>query len=308
MKNEFPNGVWPVMLTPYTEDNKIDYPALEKLTEWYFENDCDGLFAVCQSSEMFQLTLEERCKIAAAVKKYANGKPVIASGHISDSMEDQAEELKRMADTGIDALILISNRPAAQQESDQVMIERLQTLMEQLPKDLPLGFYECPYPYKRVLSREVVKFLVDSERFYFLKDTSCDMASMSEKLQLIQGSNLKLYNANTATLLESLQEGAAGYSGVMANFHPRLYSWLCKNYAAQPEKARKVTRSADHVLPDREQQLSRERQICITRRWSAMTLHSRRLDWKKLTVAQRMEAEQLIRLSAEVEIELGIAR
>ena len=36
------NGVWPVMLTPYTEDNKIDYPALEKLTEWYFENGCDG--------------------------------------------------------------------------------------------------------------------------------------------------------------------------------------------------------------------------------------------------------------------------
>lgn len=43
------------------------------------------------------------------MKKYANGKPgVIASGHISDSMEDQEEELKRMADTGIDALILIS--------------------------------------------------------------------------------------------------------------------------------------------------------------------------------------------------------
>ena len=121
-----------------------------------------------------KLTLEERCKIAAAVKKYANGKPVIASGHISDSMEDQEEELKRMADTGIDALILISNRPAAQQESDQMMIERLQTLMEQLPKDIPLGFYECPYPYKRVLSKEVVKFLVDSERFYFLKDTSCE--------------------------------------------------------------------------------------------------------------------------------------
>ena len=178
MKNEFPNGVWPVMLTPYTEDNKIDYPALEKLTEWYFENDCDGLFAVCQSSEMFQLTLEERCKIAAAVKKYANGKPVIASGHISDSMEDQEEELKRMADTGIDALILISNRPAAQQESDQVMIERLQTLMEQLPKDIPLGFYECPYPYKRVLSKEVVKFLVDSER-----KIAADPGKQSEALQ-----------------------------------------------------------------------------------------------------------------------------
>ena len=52
MKNEFPNGVWPVMLTPYTEDNKIDYPALEKLTEWYFENGCDGRYvspAKCSS-------------------------------------------------------------------------------------------------------------------------------------------------------------------------------------------------------------------------------------------------------------------
>ena len=38
-----------------------------------------------------------------------------------------------------------------------------------------------------------------------------------------------------------------------------------------------------------------------------MTLHSRKTDWKKLTVAQRMEAEQLIRLSTEVEAELGIA-
>ena len=257
---------------------------------------------------MFQQTLEERCKIAAAVKKYANGKPVIASGHISDSMEDQVEELKHMADTGIDALILISNRPAAQQESDQVMIERLQTLMEQLPKDLSLGFYECPYPYKRVLSKEVVKFLVDSERFYFLKDTSCDMASMSEKLQLIQGSNLKLYNANTATLLESLQEGAAGYSGVMANFHPRLYSWLCKNYAAQPEKARKVTDLLTMCSLIENSNYPVNAKYALQKMGVPMTLHSRRVDWKNLTVEQRMEAEQLIRLSAEVEAELGITR
>ena len=208
MKNEFPNGVWPVMLTPYTEDNKIDYPALEKLTEWYFENVCDGLFAVCQSSEMFQLTLEERCKIAAAVKKYANGKPVIASGHISDSMEDQEEELKRMADTGIDALILISNRPAAQQESDQVMIERLQTLMEQLPKDIPLGFYECPYPYKRVLSKEVVKFLVD--------------ILLSERYQLRYGEHERKIAAEPGKQSEALQCQYCDLTGIIAGGSRRI--------------------------------------------------------------------------------------
>lgn len=76
------------MLTPYTEDNKIDYPALEKLTEWYFENDCDGLFAVCQSSEMFQLTLEERCKIRSSSKEVCQRETGdCIQGHISDSME-----------------------------------------------------------------------------------------------------------------------------------------------------------------------------------------------------------------------------
>ena len=29
------NGVWPVMITPFTEDNKIDYAAVEKIIEWY---------------------------------------------------------------------------------------------------------------------------------------------------------------------------------------------------------------------------------------------------------------------------------
>ena len=127
----------------------------------------------------------------------------------------------------------------------------------------------------------MVKFLVDSERFYFLKDTSCDMASMSEKLQLIQGSNLKLYNANTATLLESLQEGAAGYSGVMANFHPRLYSWLCKNYAAQPEKARKVTDLLTMCSLIENSNYPVNAKYALQKMGVPMTLHSRRVDWKR---------------------------
>ena len=28
MKKEFPGGVWPVMLTPFTDENKVDYESL----------------------------------------------------------------------------------------------------------------------------------------------------------------------------------------------------------------------------------------------------------------------------------------
>ncbi len=239
--SKFNDGVWPVMLTPFTDDNEVDYEALGKLVDWYIENGVAGLFADCQSSEMFYLSLEERIKIAQFVKKQSDGRvPVVASGHISDKLEDQINELNAVAATGVDAVILISNRLAKEDEDDTVWLENLKKIIQELPENLPLGFYECPYPYKRIISPELLKWCAETGRFYFIKDTSCDLNNMEQKLKAIKGSHLKLFNANSSTLLETLQMGAAGFSGVMANFHPDLYVWLCRNYKKYPEKARKL--------------------------------------------------------------------
>ncbi len=241
MQHTFPNGVYPVMLTPFTEDNKVDYEALGKLVDWYIEKGVAGLFADCQSSEMFFLSLEERVEIGRFVKERAAGRvPVVTSGHISDSLEDQAKELTAIAKTGADAVILLTNRLAKEEESDEVWLENLKKLLEMIPKDVPLGFYECPYPYKRIISPELLKWCADSGRFYFIKDTSCDIENMKAKLDAIKGTNLKLFNANTSTLLESLELGGSGYSGVMANFHPELYVKLCESFWQGDGQSRKI--------------------------------------------------------------------
>ncbi|PHV70236.1 dihydrodipicolinate synthase family protein [Sporanaerobium hydrogeniformans] len=231
MNNNFPGGVWPVMLTPFTIEGKVDYKGLEELIEWYKDEGVHGLFAVCQSSEMFFLSLEERMKIARFVKEKAGNLPVIASGHVSDDFEAQVEELKGMRETGVDAVILITNRLAKETESDEIWMENLKKLLEHLPMDMKLGFYECPYPYKRILSKEITKWCAETGRFYFLKDTSCDIESIKAKLEVCKNTNLKLYNANTATLLQSLEAGATGYSGVMANMQGKLYTKLCADYS-----------------------------------------------------------------------------
>lgn len=229
MINKFPGGEWPTMLTPF-RDGKVDYTALEALIEWYIAHGVSGLFSVCQSSEMFELTLEERVSVARFVKEKSAGRvPVIAAGHISDGFEDQVAELNAIAGTGVDAVILITNRLAKEEESDEVWLANLQKLIARLPEDVPLGFYECPYPYKRVLTPMLTRWCAENGRFFFLKDTCCDIEQIKEKLEICKGTNLKLYNANTSTLLESLRAGAAGFSGVMANFQCSLYAWLCAN-------------------------------------------------------------------------------
>ena len=217
--------MWPVMLTPFTERGEVDYNALERLIAFYEEGGCSGLFAICQSSEVFHLSLEERVKIADFVKKHAHV-PVIASGHVSDGREAQLEELRRVTDTGVDAVILITNRLARNGEDPRVWMDNLMYLVDHLDPAMPLGFYECPAPYKRLMSLEELKTCAETGRFHFMKDTCCDIATLRARLEVLRGTNLRLYNANTTTLLDSLRAGAAGFSGVMASFHPELYAWL----------------------------------------------------------------------------------
>lgn len=228
--NNYPGGVWPVMLTPFHRNGEIDEEGLCALVDWYIDSGVSGLFASCQSSEIYKLNFEERIRVAQITRKAAHGRvPIVASGHVSDGIEDQIKEIEAMAATGVDAVILITNHFAAQTESDEQWKKKLETVLSRIDPAVRLGAYECPLPYKRLLSPDMIATMAKTERFYFLKDTCCDAATIRTKLAAIRGTNLKLYNANTATLLQSLRDGAPGYSGIMANFHPELYVWLTKN-------------------------------------------------------------------------------
>jgi len=230
--NEIKNGVWPVMITPFTADNQIDYPAVKAIIDFYAENGCAGVFAVCQSSEMFFLSKEERLALAKCCIDYCHekGLGVVVSGHVAPAVEDQIIEAQAIIDMGADSYVFISNQFASPEESEEVVKERITYLLDHIKGD-SFGIYECPYPYKRVISPELLKWIASLGKFAFLKDTCCDLQQLKAKCEAVEGTGLKIYNANGATLLESMRMGVAGYSGVMANFHPDMYAWLCDHYA-----------------------------------------------------------------------------
>ncbi len=240
MIKDIPNGVFPTMITPYTADNKVDYSAVESLIEWYDKKGCAGIFAICQSSEIFFLSFEERLELLKFIVKNApKNMHIVASGHTADDLETQIREANQFIDVGIDGYVFISNRLADKDEGDDVFLKNIEYVVNNIP-EIGLGIYECPYPYKRLMSPEVLKTLGETGKFRFLKDTCCSIDQLKAKLDAVKGTGLKIYNANSATLLESLKMGCEGFSGVMANFHPEFYVWLCENFAKEPEKAKKI--------------------------------------------------------------------
>ncbi|WP_175915773.1 MULTISPECIES: dihydrodipicolinate synthase family protein [unclassified Burkholderia] len=220
-------GIVPVMLTPFDDAGAIDYAGLERLIEWYLAHGSDALFAVAQSSEMQFLSLAERAELARfVVERVAGRVPVVASGHVSEDLDAQVAELCAAAESGAQGVVLVTNRLDPQRKGSAAFLDHLHKLLARLPTDLPLGLYECPAPYRRLLSDDELRACIDTGRFVMLKDVSCDLETVKRRVALAAGSPMKILNANAAIAWDAMKAGSAGFNGVFTNFHPDLYRWL----------------------------------------------------------------------------------
>lgn len=239
---DLPKGVWPVMLTPFTQEGAIDWDGVDAITNWYIESGVAGLFAVCLSSEMYHLTEGERLALARRVVKCADGRvPVLASGTFGEALDVKIDFVKQMSETGIDATVVLACQMAEEGNDDSVWQKNVEQLLE-ATGDLPLGLYECPAPYHRVLSPEMLGWCGSTGRFHLIKETTSETELNEAKIKAVVDSPLKYYKANTNYLLASLKAGADGYCGIAANFYPDLYVWLCHYFESEPEMAADLDR------------------------------------------------------------------
>ena len=221
------NGIIPVMLTVFDDHGGIDWESQKRLTDWYLKQGGESLFAVCQSSEMLYLDLDEREALARFTVDAVDGRvPVIASGHVGVTLEEQITELTQIANTGIDCLVFVTNRLDPDNLGSEHLFKTVETLKQELPTELRLGLYECPVPYRRLLSDDEITYFAQDPRFVILKDVSCDLQTVRRRLELTKNSSLMISNANAAIAFKAMKSGASGFCGVFNNFHPDLYRWI----------------------------------------------------------------------------------
>lgn len=232
---KLPQGFIPVMLTPFIESGQVDYDKLSQLTDQYISWGAVGLFANCLSSEMFELSDRERLDVIRTVMHAANGRvPVVATGTFGNSIQEMAEFSNKVWKLGVDAVIVLNNLLVKEKESDEIFLERLHQWMALTP-GVKFGFYECPVPYKRLISMAVLKDLLPTGRFIYHKDTSLSLDSIKHKIEARKGSSLGIYDAYMVHAVDSLKAGVNGLSCIQGNYFPELIVWLCQ-HATNDEK------------------------------------------------------------------------
>jgi len=227
--NTLPRGFIPVMLTPFNDDLSVDFTTLRALCDYYIDNGVVGLFANCLSSEMYELSAQERLAVIQTVVDQTAGRvPVVATGTFNGSVEEMADFSNQVYALGVDAVIVLNNQFVAAEESDEVFLARIHQWMDLTP-GVPFGIYECPVPYKRLVSVPVLQDLLRSGRLCYHKDTSLDIDQVKAKINSGMGARFGVYDAYMVHAKASLEAGSMGLSCIQGNFFPDLIAGFCSH-------------------------------------------------------------------------------
>ncbi len=234
-------GVYALMLTPYHDDLTVDYDTYAAYTEFQAATGAGHLFAVCGTSEMSELTLDEREKLAKTTVKYAGGKHIVATANMEPSWFAQVEEVKRMSQTGVDGLVFVSK---GMHDDPDRQVTYLSELAQYT--DLPIMLYEFPGCRPHKMEADVYKRLIDTGRFYGIKDTTSNMHDILEKIAVQGESNV--LQANIPLLFEAWKAGARGVMATPTSCGAQLFQKMWDEFTAGDLEAAEKTNWCINLL------------------------------------------------------------
>lgn len=196
-------GIYSLMLTPYKDDLSVDYKAYEEYADWQAAQGVEHLFAVCGSSEMANLTLDERVELATLTAKHKGNTTVVATANMEPSWFSQVEEVKRISDTGVDGIVFTTKGFGKDEDRLVNYIGELKSFTS-----LPVFMYEFPGYSSHLISGECYGRLVKECGIYGIKDTTCTREGIKAKID-VKGDSCVI-QANMPYLWEAFVMGSRG--------------------------------------------------------------------------------------------------
>ena len=95
------------LITPFKEDESVDYEALGRLVDYQVQNGTDYLVVLGTTAETPTLTEEEKRNIIDLVVSHVRGRIPIVLGVGGNCTRNVVEQLKNGDFTGIDAILSV---------------------------------------------------------------------------------------------------------------------------------------------------------------------------------------------------------
>ena len=215
MKQPIFTGAGVAIVTPFTLDGKVDYPALKKLLEFQVENSTDAIIICGTTGEGSTLSHEEHIEaIRYTVEVIDKRIPVIASTGSNDTA--YAVELSNEAEKiGVEGLLQIT--PYYNKASQEGLIKHFNYIADRV--STPIILYNVPSRTGCCIKPETYLELSKHERIYGAKEATGDLSAIAKTMSLC-GSDFYIYSGNDDQITAIMSLGGKGVISVLSNIMP----------------------------------------------------------------------------------------
>lgn len=234
-------GIIPAMLTPLTQEQKVNESVTRQLTNHLIDSGVHGLFILGTNGEFQSFNTEEKLKFARIVIEEANGRVPVIVGTGGISTEETIDLSQKMEQLGADALSLIT--PFFISPSQEEMAVHFEKVAEST--SLPILLYNIPARTGVNLQPETVARLAKVPNIVGIKDSSGNFANIENYIHATREEDFSVFAGTDSLILQTLQAGGKGAVAATANMIPDVVvaiynNWLKGNIEAAEENQEKL--------------------------------------------------------------------
>lgn len=211
-------------VTPFKEDESVDYEAIIRLVDYQLQNGTDFLVILATTAETPTLSAEEKIKIQKIIVERVNGQIPIVLGVGGNNTRAVVETLKNDDFTGIDAILSVV--PYYNKPSQEGIYQHYKAIAN--ATELPIILYNVPGRTGVNMTAETTLRLArDFKNIVAIKEASGNITQMDDIIKN-KPDNFNVLSGDDGITYPLIALGAVGVISVIGNAFPREFSKMTR--------------------------------------------------------------------------------
>jgi 4-hydroxy-tetrahydrodipicolinate synthase len=224
MINSKLTGMGVALITPFKEDESVDYTALGHLIDYQVKNGIDYLVVLGTTAETATLTNEEKSEIQTFVVNRVKGRVPIVLGVGGNCTRNVVKELQNDDFTGIDALLSVT--PYYNKPSQEGIYQHYKAIAENTT--LPIILYNVPGRTGVNMTVETtLRLATEFPNVVAIKEASGNITQMDEIIKN-KPTDFMVISGDDGITFPLITLGAVGVISVIGNAFPKEFSRMVR--------------------------------------------------------------------------------
>jgi len=209
-------GLYTALITPFTDDNKIDYSSLDKILKQQIDAKVDGLVVLGTTGESPTINDDEKSELIKFVVKQCKGKTKIIVGSGANSTDKSIEHSKEAESLGADGLLVVN--PYYNKPTQEGLFQHFKAIAESV--NIPVILYNIKGRTAVNLETSTLLRLSKVKNIVAVKEASGDISQMMDVISKTDN-NFSVLSGDDGLTYPLITLGGNGVVSVLSNILPK---------------------------------------------------------------------------------------